>query len=50
MLIKETDYGTPIRIAETMVTAEIDGQPITVPAGTSIMRASQMLGVKVPKL
>jgi len=49
-LIKETDYGTPARIANITVTAEIDGQPITVPAGTSIMRASQMLGVKVPKL
>ena len=49
-LIKETDYGTPIRLAQTTVTGEIDGVPVTVPAGTSIMRAAQMLGVKVPKL
>ncbi|HEY1723063.1 MAG TPA: formate dehydrogenase subunit alpha [Magnetospirillaceae bacterium] len=49
-LIKETDYGTPIRISPTMVTAEIDGMAVTVPAGTSIMRAAQEMGTKVPKL
>ncbi len=50
MLIKETDYGTPIRVSPTMVTAEIDGVAVTVPAGTSIMRAAQERGTKVPKL
>ena len=50
MLIKETDYGTPIRLNQAMVTAEIDGKIVTVPAGTSIMRAAVELGVKVPKL
>ena len=49
-LIKEIDHGTPIRISDAMVTLEIDGNPVTVPAGTSIMRASSQLGVKVPKL
>jgi formate dehydrogenase major subunit len=49
-LIQETDYGTPFRIAQTLVTLEIDGQPVTVPAGTSIMRAAVEAGVKVPKL
>src|SRR5215469_1364655 len=33
-----------------MVELEIDGKPISVPAGTSVMRAAAMAGVKVPKL
>ena len=49
-LIKETDYGTPKVISEKMVTLEIDGQEITVPEGTSIMRAAMELGTKIPKL
>ncbi len=49
-LIKETDFGTPIAKSETMVTLEIDGLSITVPEGTSIMRAAMELGTKIPKL
>ena len=49
-LIQETDYGTPLRIAETLVNLEVDGKPVTVPAGTSVMRAAVEAGVKVPKL
>jgi formate dehydrogenase major subunit len=49
-LIKETDYGTPEATSEKMVTLEIDGQQITVPEGTSIMRAAMELGTKIPKL
>jgi formate dehydrogenase major subunit len=49
-LIHETDYGTPMRHAETQVTLEIDGNTITVPAGTSIMNAAMQLGEKIPKL
>ncbi len=49
-LIKEADYGTPISKSTTMVTLEIDGQAITVPEGTSIMRAAMELGTKIPKL
>jgi formate dehydrogenase major subunit len=36
--------------AAAAVRVEIDGQPITVPDGTSIMRAAALAGVKVPKL
>jgi len=50
MLIKETDYGTPIRLSTKMVTLTIDGQDVTVPEGTSIMRAAAEMGTKVPKL
>jgi formate dehydrogenase major subunit len=49
-LIREVDYGTPARVSETLVTLEIDGKAVTVPAGTSVMRAAAELGVQVPKL
>ena len=49
-LIQEIDYGTPQRIAETLVTLEIDGKPVTVPRGTSVMRAAVEAGISVPKL
>ena len=39
-LITEIDHGTPIRQSEVTVTLSIDGQSITVPAGTSVMAAS----------
>ena len=49
-LIKETDFGTPRSPAKAMVELEIDGQAVTVPEGTSIMRAAMDLGTKIPKL
>ena len=49
-LITETDYGTPKSTAEKLVTLEIDGHEVTVPEGTSIMRAAMELGTKIPKL
>ncbi|MBI3672379.1 MAG: (2Fe-2S)-binding protein, partial [Rhizobiales bacterium] len=49
-LIKETDFGTPEIKSATMVTLEIDGYPVTVPEGTSIMRAAMEIGTKIPKL
>ncbi|MBL8902510.1 MAG: formate dehydrogenase subunit alpha [Rhizobiales bacterium] len=49
-LITEIDYGTPKSKATAMVTLEIDGQSITVPEGTSIMRAAMELGTQIPKL
>ena len=50
MPIQELDYGTPYRHADTSVTLEIDGVAVTVPAGTSVMRAAIESGVQVPKL
>ena len=44
------DHGTPARRSETLVTLEIDGKPVTVPAGTSLMRAAAEAGIAVPKL
>jgi formate dehydrogenase major subunit len=49
-LIQEIDYGTPRAKAEKMVTLSIDGTAVTVPEGTSIMRAAMELGTKIPKL
>ena len=50
-LIQEIDYGTPaIDVAARPVTLTIDGHDVTVPEGTSIMRAAAEAGIKVPKL
>ena len=49
-LIHEVDYGTPASRSEARVTLTIDGQQVSVPAGTSIMRAAKAMGTAIPKL
>ena len=49
-LIHEIDYGTPRSKSEKTVTLTIDGQAVTVPEGTSIMRAAMEIGTQIPKL
>ena len=49
-LIKEIDTGTPIRLADKIVTLTIDGERVSVPAGTSVMAAAMTMGTKIPKL
>jgi formate dehydrogenase major subunit len=49
-LIQEIDYGTPASHSAEQVTLTIDGNEVTVPAGTSVMRAAMEAGVTVPKL
>ncbi|MBK7723968.1 MAG: formate dehydrogenase subunit alpha [Dehalococcoidia bacterium] len=49
-LVKETDYGTPARDPASSVNLEIDGKPVAVAAGTSVMRAAMESGVRVPRL
>ena len=44
------DAGTPVSVSGKSVQVEIDGQPVQVPEGTSIMRAATVAGVNVPKL
>lgn len=46
----DTDFGTPARESEVQVSLSIDGRSISVPAGTSVMRAAAMLGTTIPKL
>ena len=44
------DRGTPPSTSSTLVTVDIDGRSVTVPAGTSIMRAASLVDLDVPKL
>ena len=45
-----SDMGTPAVAGEPTVDVEIDGVSVTVPEGTSIMRAAAEAGIDVPKL
>ena len=49
-MIHDTDFGTPASKAEKLVTLTIDGFEVTVPEGTSLMRAAAVAGIGVPKL
>ncbi len=49
-LVHEIDYGTPASKGTDRVTLTIDGQAVTVPSGTSIMRAAMDAGTQIPKL
>src|SRR5208282_3060403 len=46
----ETDYGTPNRRSAVEVNLEINGRRVTVPPGTSLMRAAAQSGIAIPKL
>jgi formate dehydrogenase major subunit len=48
--IVEPDYGTPARTGAEQVSLTIDGRVVNVPAGTSVLRAAALAGVKIPKL
>ena len=48
-ILKEVDFGTPASIGEA-VSVTIDGRQVSVPAGTSIMRAAIESGSHIPKL
>jgi formate dehydrogenase major subunit len=49
-ILPDADYGTPAARAKETVTLNIDGYDVTVPAGTSIMRAAMEAGISIPKL
>ncbi|AXC50166.1 formate dehydrogenase subunit alpha [Paracoccus suum] len=44
------DLGTPASPSAQLVTLSIDGFAVTVPAGTSVMRAAAEAGIAIPKL
>jgi formate dehydrogenase major subunit len=48
--LPDTDYGTPASACAETVALTIDGVAVSVPAGTSVMRAAIEAGVQVPKL
>jgi formate dehydrogenase major subunit len=49
-LIEDIDYGTKPSQATGLVTLRIDGQSVTVPEGTAVMRAAKQMGTQIPKL
>ena len=50
MLDHDIDYGTPASTSTKEVTLTIDGMQVTVPEGTSLMRAAMDAGTQIPKL
>ena len=46
----EPDLGTPRVLSEATVTLTIDDQQVTVPEGTSVMRAAREAGIDIPSL
>ncbi|MBT0963469.1 formate dehydrogenase subunit alpha [Denitromonas iodatirespirans] len=49
-LLRDPDFGTPERMSAEQITVSIDGQTVTVPAGTSVMRAAALVDTPIPKL
>jgi formate dehydrogenase major subunit len=47
---RQSDFGTPASGADEAVSLTIDGRAVTVPAGTSVMRAAAECGGSIPKL
>ncbi len=48
--IRRADYGTPPHQSSETVSLTIDGIAVTVPAGTSLMRAAAQAGITIPRL
>jgi formate dehydrogenase major subunit len=44
------DFGTPASDSEREVTLTIDGETVSVPEGTSVLRAAALAGINIPKL
>jgi len=47
---RQPDFGTPESLSQQLVTLSIDGRDVSVPAGTTVMRAAAELGTSIPKL
>jgi len=47
---KDWDMGTPLSRSDASVTLTIDGFAVTVPEGTSVMRAAAEAGLRIPRL
>lgn len=50
MSLREKDFGTPASSSAESVAVTIDGIDVSVPKGTSVMRAAKEAGVSIPKL
>ncbi len=49
-LLRELDLGTPPRPGAATVDLVVDGVPVSVPPGTSVLRAAAQAGIEIPKL
>jgi formate dehydrogenase major subunit len=49
-LLEEHDLGTPSVAGSSTVKVVVDGLQVTVPEGTSVMRAAAIAGIDIPKL
>jgi formate dehydrogenase major subunit len=47
---RQADFGTPEVKSDITVTVNIDGRAVSVPAGTTVMRAAALSGGSIPKL
>lgn len=47
---RQPDLGTPEVMSDRQVTLTIDGREVSVPQGTSVMRAAALAGGSIPKL
>ena len=43
------DFGTPASQSDAEVSLTIDGELVTVPEGTSVLRAAAKAGINIPK-
>jgi formate dehydrogenase major subunit len=48
--INDKDLGTPARDSAKLIALEVDGRALTVPEGTSVIRAAALADVAIPKL
>ncbi|HYN65785.1 MAG TPA: 2Fe-2S iron-sulfur cluster-binding protein, partial [Ornithinibacter sp.] len=48
--LETPDLGTPPVTGEATATVTVDGRVVTVPPGTSVMRAAALAGIDVPRL
>ncbi|MBB4630964.1 formate dehydrogenase subunit alpha [Sphingosinicella soli] len=48
--VRQNDFGTPASLSEETVTLTIDGRAVSVPKGTTVMRAAAEIGTAIPKL
>ena len=49
-ILIEKDFGTPAVKSDKVISLTIDGQTVSVPEGTSVMRAAAEVGIEIPKL
>ena len=50
MMHPDVDFGTPARESDETVSLTVDGYAVSVPQGTSVMRAAVDAGIQIPRL